>query len=355
MKKILAAIYLLILGVLLSACSSCEAADFISFDDNLLLTFDVDGDNPFRFTIFNAYTTENRLQRRVSVGDGTQIWAELLEIQNGDLVLIDHISPFYENVDVTGRPPIFHDAILIGPIEIGTSWVRNPFDPPHTHDQREITGVDISITTPAGTFNTIEVTTFSPHNPDYFIQPRTKDFFARDMGVVKSVVHGGITLDQMASGIEQETIITVRLIDIQRTQLVERAMVFHFEDDEWLFSDVEVFYSTNNDLNQIFEGILRLTLEKAFGHTSQAAINFAILNHDTRGLNLDLNAAFLNEMAHAANETHERNTISAIATAFGIVFNADAVRITIDGQPYSGPHITLGAAEFIPRGRDIWE
>ena len=347
MKKILVAIYLLILGVLLSACSACEAADFISFD--------VDGDHPFRFTIFNAYSTENRLQRRVSVGDGTQIWAELIEIQNGDVILIDHLSPFYGNVDVTNRPPIFHDAILIGPIEIGTSWVRNPTDPPHIHDQREITGVDISITTPAGTFNTIEVTTFPPHNPDYFIQPRTKDFFARDLGVVKSVVYSGITLDQMASGVEQETIITLRLIDIQRTGLLESALVFYFENDEWLFSEIEVLYSTNNDLNQVFEEILRLTLEKAFGHTSQAAINFAILNHDTHGLNLDLNAAFLAEMAQAANEAHELNTINAIVMAFGVVFDAAAVRITVDGQPYSGPYITLGAAEFIPRGRGIWD
>ena len=358
MKKTLVAIYILMLGVLLTACSSCEPADFISFDDNLLLTFDVDGPNPFTFTIFNAYTTDNRLQRRVtpegSQDDRTRV--ELLEIQNGDLVLIDLLVPFFENVDITGHSPFFHDQVLMGPIELGATWLRNPFDPPDAHEMREITGVDVSITTPAGTFNAIEVTSFPPYDPDFLIQPRTKDFFARDVGVVKSVSHSGLTHDAVMSGIEEETIITVRLIDIQRRELVEMGLVFFQLDGEWQFTYVDVAYSTNNDLTQATEHVLRKTLELAFGHDSQAAINFAILHQDTRALNLDLDAAFLAEMAQAADEAQERDIINAVVTAFGALFNAESVRITVDGQPYNGVFVSLGAAEFIPMGRGVlWE
>lgn len=350
MKKIYIGIILTIFVTIFAACSRESARDFISFDDNLLLTFDVDGVAPFVFQVFNSYTTNNRLQRRLPVS-AEQIMVELLEIQGDELVLIDIEQHMPENINLTGRPAHFHEVILAGPISLGNSWIHNPFDPPEDHRTREITGINISVTTPAGTFDTIEVTTFPPYDPNFVIQPRMRDYFAKGVGVVKSISHSGVLHGSDA----EDTQTTVRLINIQHMPLTERAPIFHIEDGEWVFSEIEINYTTNNDLTEVLAQVARRTLEAALGHNSSVDINFAITNPANRGLNLDFCAHFAAEMAQAADYEQERNLLNAIASSFSILFNATGVRITVDGQPYSSGRITFGAMEFIPAGQGIWQ
>lgn len=66
-----------------------------------------------------------------------------------------------------------NDIILKAPLAVGTQW-SNDGDGKH-----EITGVNIKVKTPAGTFRTIEVTYTSG---EYV----SKKYYAKDLGIVKS-------------------------------------------------------------------------------------------------------------------------------------------------------------------------
>lgn len=82
-------------------------------------------------------------------------------------------SDFKDNY-LTSFAPNRDEVILQEPLEIGTKWSVED-------NQYEITGTNVEITTPAGTFSTIEVTQVR----DLF---EVKSYYAKELGLVKRII-----------------------------------------------------------------------------------------------------------------------------------------------------------------------
>ncbi len=78
---------------------------------------------------------------------------------------------YIENIESNRK-----DIIIKAPIKKGTKWTDE-------EGKYEITGVDVEITTPAGDFNTLEVT-FTRNDFE------VKRYYAKDIGLVKSIIDG---------------------------------------------------------------------------------------------------------------------------------------------------------------------
>jgi len=343
---------LLILALFLTACTAKNAADFVPFDANLLLTYELEGEFELTWQIFNAYTTDNRLQRRLMMND--QVVIEVLEVVNGNIIAVNSYDNFTSRASVLGQPPNIHSIVIAEPIELGHTWLLNPQLGAESPIM-EITGVDISVTTPAGTFETIEITTFQPLEDGFITPPRIREYFAPGIGSVMQISYMGVSTNMPGwdeEDFEEESMIA-RLTDIQRdAQLTETVHLFYMIDDD--FPQMQMDYTTNNDLAVLYNDVINHLFDLAFdGSGGGVTINHAVMNMDAQLLNLDFNAAFLTEMARAADYEQERRLLNAVATTFGVLYNMADVRITVDGAPYNGTFITLGHAESIRIGQDL--
>lgn len=85
----------------------------------------------------------------------------------------------YDYITTTGE--YVNEPELIGPIKVGTMFKSEGAN-------AEITRTDVEVTTPAGVFNTFEVTYRYP-NKVY------RDYYAKDIGVVRTVIEGAKKID----------------------------------------------------------------------------------------------------------------------------------------------------------------
>lgn len=98
----------------------------------------------------------------------------------------NNISLIYRKEELGGKSkenyigivnPNADDIILKAPIEVGTSWTDN------LDIKYEITGINVAVNTPAGTFSAVEVTSLK----DAF---KSKMYYAKDLGLVKRTIEG---------------------------------------------------------------------------------------------------------------------------------------------------------------------
>lgn len=83
-----------------------------------------------------------------------------------------------QEISYINTAPNTNRIVLKGPIKVGTTWEQE------AGRQSTITGVGVEVLTPAGRYNTVEVTTT--------IENRiSKDYYAQDIGLVKSTYKAG--------------------------------------------------------------------------------------------------------------------------------------------------------------------
>jgi len=96
------------------------------------------------------------------------------EVTENQIRLIFSEEEYYSTEKIDDVVPNRSETILKAPLEVGTKW-----DSEHG-GFFEVTAVDMEVTTPAGTFTTIEVT--YQYNEFW-----TRFYFARDLGLIKTV------------------------------------------------------------------------------------------------------------------------------------------------------------------------
>jgi hypothetical protein len=87
-----------------------------------------------------------------------------------------------------------NDIILKAPLVVGTKWTNNK------GDKYEVSGVNVKVKTPAGTFNAVEVTVKYTGWDSV-----NKFYYAKDLGVVKSSIISGkdLSMDDLLIKIEK--------------------------------------------------------------------------------------------------------------------------------------------------------
>jgi len=339
----------------LAACGTANIRDYLPFEHNLLLTYTLEQSNqeePVMFQIFTEFIRDNRVQRRIQSEDG-RTFIEILEVRDNRLMMVNVINHFYEHVDVTSHPATDNLLVLSGPLREGTMWQRNAAIG-DSSPRGEITGTNVSVTTPAGTFNAIEVHTIMPRE-GFASYPWRREYFAPGIGLVKAIASDGIRANAPDA---VETLSTTTLIDIHRYGMPMDVTIFYFNEEEESYFSMAVTHTTNNDLATVYMDLLRRASDYIVGHelNADAAINFARLDHIARTLTLDFNAAFMAEIALITDVDYERKIFHAIVDTFAFLYNVPAVHISIDGVPFSGIGIQLATREFVLFGTgDLYE
>ena len=180
MQKILLILALLVI-LPMTACDAAtdpapsgELASFFPFKHNTLVTFAVEGtDDPGFRTIYNTYIRGNRVQRMI----GATMFppsTEIIEITDDQVRLIFGDPFHYFIEDLTGIQPSLEVIILQSPLEVGTTWNNGA-------EVSTITGVDVPVETPMGTFSALEVTTITSAGFE------EKYYYAEGIGLIKSI------------------------------------------------------------------------------------------------------------------------------------------------------------------------
>ena len=300
-------------------------ADFFPFSENAVMVYEGQGMEYAAYTTYVDYITDNRIQIRTNNG-GTEI-VSVLENSNGELRVITEQPETYYRLDLTGTVNTSGDIVLKEPLETGTSWTLNE------GGTREITGMDVSVVTPSGTYEAMEVTTT--------VDGKTvTDYYAEDVGLVKTVF--AVDGEEITSSLKEivndgtwDSMLTLYNFQVTDTDVLS------------VKEDIGLTMKTNENILDVLIGLFRDN-----GLASEATdLNSLAFDADGQMLVADFSEEFVTEMN--AGTAKEMGVLSSVINTLGMHFQTDKVRITLDGEPYSSGHIELDADEyFVPKYSD---
>ena len=342
MKKVILIISLLFSLVLLSSCSNKDPVkpgednkptppepktelltikNYYSYKENTKYVYEGEGNEYASYTVFIDYKSGNRVQLRSNNG-GTEM-VKVLDNNNGELrVLLSRGECYYrENLTQVDSSPV--EILLKEPLEIGTNWTLSD------GRKRSISNLKVDVTTPMGTYQTLEVKT---EGKDDMIL----DYYAPDIGLVKSVF--------TSNGTEVTSTLRELKTNVPFTQTVS----FYYPNanvDKLVFVNKQLSFKTNDITKIIFENAFKDlpqgNIAKVLG--PNVKIKSLYLNKDNRAY-IDFSKELLSEMN--AGSGYESLILQSITNTIGTYYGVNMVYLTIEGSPYVSGHIEMKKGEF---------
>lgn len=302
--------------ITLSPGASSSVADYFPIAENTLYKYLGSGNEYASYTVFIEYAAGRKVQQRVD--NGGTVMAKVIKIENSKAARVLSSGEAYVRQNYLNATETEEEILLMEPIKAGTTWtVKESIE-------RTITSADIVISTPLGNYHAVEVVTKGPDS-------QTVDYYAKDVGLVKSVFLSG------------DTEITSSLQSIQEdVPLVQKARFYYPGSDgkTLYFVEKELSFRTNDSPAAVLEAAYRQDPGKQAkaSLTPASKINSLQKNEDGTAL-IDLNQAFLTEMNAGAQ--YETLILQSIANTVGAFYQTDRVLLTIDQKPYASGHISL--------------
>lgn len=276
------------------------------------------------FTVID-YLEGNKVQRRTDNG-GTQL-VEVMQVSDGKVVRLFQQGETYYRENMLEK---LGDAeiLLQEPIKVGTQWELSD------GRVRSITAVDVDVTTPLGTYKSVEVTTNPLNSEENADQGVMKEYYAEDMGLIKKIF-----------AYEGEEI-TSTLEKILENQPYIQTVVFHYPTQEY-----EVYTQVSKEVSFMTNQITRKTMEDAYKNeapypvlTPATTINSLYLNQDGM-VYIDLSKAFVTEMNAGAG--YEAMILQSLVNTVGHYYGVQRVLLTLDNGLYESGHIALSQGEYL--------
>jgi len=249
----------------------------------------------------------------------------LYSVRDGQVRVLYDISELYARQDLTKEPLLNDGEILLQePLEVGTSWLVGV-------ETRTITGVDVSVDTPAGTFSAIEVTGESE-------DAVTKKYYAEGIGYIKMTVTG--------QGYE----ITQELQDTRQYAEKIYKMDFYYPrmtdtDIEIMYKNISVPFMTNENLSDVLTDYFQMPVAEDLAPVmgQNSSVNSVRLDPATNIVTIDLSANYVAELNVGASMEGAvlRCLVNTVASAYGV----QDVIVTLDGAMYESGHIALAPGE----------
>ncbi len=355
-----------------------KVEDYFPLAANVFSRYSGTGNEYVPMTVYVDYVWPGMIQLAYDNG-GTEVHT-LYTVGNGKVQVIQKLPELYVREDLSQLKPLTGGEILLQePLVIGTTWQANG-------QPRTITALNVPITTKAGSFKAIEVTTAGP-------DATTRQYYAPGVGLVKMTAHNGYDITQE--------------LDEQKFNAVKsQTMTFYFPrmtqtDIEILYKEITVNYKTNTGLRELLTRYLRAPA-KVFATRSYTVlpgdtlwsialnqlgdgqkyrlladlnaiaapytvhpgdvlalataidlpallsqnteINSVHIQPDSGLVTLDLTKNFVTEMN--AGSGYEGAILHSIVNAVGHAYDAQKVMITLDGQPYESGHFALRPGEY---------
>jgi hypothetical protein len=214
------------------------------------------------------------------------------------------------------------DILLMEPLVQGTKWTTPE------GDNRFISGTEVPIETPTGSYKAIEVTTESEDST-------TKDYYVPQVGLVKELFQSeAMEVSSTLSEINTAT---------PFTQTME---VFYPDSDGKIYVEpITLTFHTGDDTKEIMQEALRKEgpkdsyLQLASANT---IINSLKLGEDNI-VNVDFSTEFVQEMNLGAG--YEELLLQSVTNTLGNYYWVQKVNITLDGKPYESGHVLMKEGE----------
>ena len=304
---------------LLTGCGSANddasINNYYPIESNMLYSYQNSYGDDFSYTTYNTYVEENKVQHKVTTSSSDYI--EVAEISNGELVLTyaDPSAYYYEN-NLSAEPNLGY-VLLEAPLEEGNTWEYKD------GVTSEITDMDAQVSTPAGDFIAMEVTT------DFGAGSIEKVYYAEGVGIVQILEE------------QPELQYTVQLQSYETEATDQATINFYMYDEVEGKTVVEprtIPIQTNMDYTAMFEA----EMKKHTGNqmpllTENTTINEIKVDRENSTVYVDLSKEFVEE--RQLDVETELILLQNIANTVGNFYVVDYVNITIDGEDYKSENL----------------
>lgn len=294
--------------------------------NNVKYTYEGVGNEFAAFTWYPQFNKEDYYQ--VATNNGGTVLVEVYESRDDEIVRTLQRPETYFRDNFTAIGTFSEDQeeiILKAPLEVGTNWTSADAD-------YEITAVNHELTVPAGTYETIEVT--STVEDGSTIQR----YFAEDVGMVAEISESeGTRVESNLENIEEDVAeiipFTVYVPDEQAMGMdtIDAELALETNDPARL-SIQELLSGQNSDYPEI--NILPEGTE----------IQYLFLN-ENQIVEVDVSEEFETNMN--AGSTGELFFIYTLVNTLSQYYGTDDVLLTVDGEPYEGAHMVLEEGEIL--------
>lgn len=307
--------------------------DYYPIEKNTNYVYSGEGSEYASYERYVDYTSKDgRTAQYREVNPGTTM-ARVVELRDGEVRRIYSRGEAYYREDYILNPilrrseGIEREILLKEPIEVGNSWTLKD------GRVRSITAIDLLVETSSGDYEAIEVTTDGDEHV-------TRDYYARDVGHIKSVFDAGDGFEVLSEleEVEQDVAFTGR-VNLYYPDL---------DANTYRYKPTPVKFKTN-DITRIVLGNLykRRPEGQDLGAvlTPNTSINYLYLN-DKGHVYVDLSQDFIREMN--AGAYYETMLLKSLALTFGDYYNqASRVYLSIDGEDYESGHILMEKGEYM--------
>lgn len=306
-----------------TAQSALKLTDYFPLTPDVFLKYDGTGNEYVPMTARVEFVHDDKIQISYDNG-GTEIH-RLFQVGGGQVRIVASLADLYVREDLSVRPADPDGEILIQePLAVGTNWTVNG-------RKRSISAVDAVVTTPAGTFSTLEVTTEGESNT-------TRQYYAPGIGLVKMTISGDIEIAQELHSREAPKYHTL-------------PMTFYYGrltdlDVEILYREINIEFRTNDDLKAVLTRYFRQPIDPDLPPliSAKTTINSVQLDPENRIVTIDFSPELVTEMN--AGSSFEAAIIRSIVNTVGHAYGVEKVMITLDQHPYESGHIALGPGEY---------
>jgi hypothetical protein len=296
--------------------------DFYPFKENVKYIYEGMGNEYASYHTTVDFVEGNRIQLRTNNG-GSEL-VKVLENKDGQLTMILQRGECYYRENLTQNTGDKSEIILKEPLVKGTSWTLAD------NRKRSITNVDVELTTPSGTYKTLEVTTEGKED-------KIIDYYATNIGLVKSVfTSNGTEISSTLKKVEENVVLT-------------QTVKFYYPNVDGItlnFVEKQLSFKTNDITKIVMENAYKELPKGNIGKvlSTNAKINSLYLNKDNM-VYIDFTKELVSEMN--AGSGFEGMILQCITNTFGSYYGVDKVYLTVEGNPYSSGHFMFKKGEAL--------
>jgi hypothetical protein len=299
-----------------------QLVDYFPLTPDVFLDYAGTGNEYVPMTAWVEFVRDDTVQLSYDNG-GTEIH-RLYRVSGGQVRQLASLPELYVREDLSLRPVDPDGEVLIQePLAVGTNWMVGS-------RKRSITGLDVAVITPAGTFSALEITTEGESNT-------TRQYYAPGVGLVKMTITGDIEITQ-----------ELRKREVPKYRTVP--MTFYYgrltdTDIEILYKEVNVEFKTNIGIQDILIRYFRQPVNTGLPHliSDETRINSVQLDPEKGIVTIDFSPELVTQMN--AGSSFEAAILRSIVNTVGHAYGVENVIITLDQKPYESGHIALGPGE----------
>lgn len=288
-----------------------SAWDYLSFEPDVHMVYEGSGNEYASFETWVEYVSRDAVQLRVDTG-GTVSSVVYTATEDG-LVMTASRGEEYGRANLIGQNTT-EDILIKEPIAVGTEWRSDG-------KTRRITGVDVEVTVPLGTYKALEVTTKTAAGT-------VQDYYAKGVGLIKTV---------FTPNEDKSAVITSALARRETGAAVTLHLNVYYPREDGsgvVFTDREVSLKTGDTLAQALTELFRTPPAGAAPVMPKKGEILSVgFDLQAGTATVDLGKSFTEGMA-GKSAALERLILQSLANTLADAFQTENVALTVEGGAY---------------------